>query len=65
MVGGLVCPSAEAVTIATPSAAGVQTLKKGAFQLPAQAKPVGEMSSIPGLLEVKVKVGEMFPFAAF
>jgi hypothetical protein len=48
-----------------PIPAGVQTLKKGAFQVPAQPKPVGEMSSTLGSLEVKVNVGAMFEFALF
>ena len=34
-------------------------------RIAAQAKPAEEMSSIPGLLELKVKVGEMFPFVPF
>jgi hypothetical protein len=33
--------------------------------VPAQAKPEGETSRIPGLLEAKVKVGEMVPFSPF
>ena len=43
----------------------MQTLKNGAFQVPAQAKPEGEISTTPGLLEVKVKVGEMLLFVPF
>ena len=43
----------------------MQTLKNGAFQLPAQAKPEGEISTTPGLFEVKVKVGEMLLFVPF
>jgi hypothetical protein len=53
-----------------PVLAGVQTLYAGAFQVPAQAKPLGAMSSTPagleGLIE-KVTVGlraELEPFSA-
>jgi hypothetical protein len=40
-------------------------LYSGAFQLPAQAAPLGATSTTPGLLETKVKVGVMFEFELF
>jgi hypothetical protein len=67
VVGGLVAPSAEAVTCTTPIPAGEQTLNS-AFQLPAHAIPVGEISRIPGgLVGVRenVNVGEIFAFVPF
>jgi hypothetical protein len=43
----------------------VQTEYTGAFQLPAQAAPLGATSRIPGLLEIKVNDGEILVFAPF
>jgi len=67
-VGGLIAPRAEAVTSTMPVLAGVQILKAGAFHVPAQAKPLGAMSSTPGGLEgltAKVKVVLRAPLALF
>ncbi len=56
-VGWLLAPRADATTWTTPEAPGVHTLKYW-FQLPAQAKPPGEMLRTPdGLLEPVAVVG--------